>query len=409
MRSFRTPSVLVACLVAVAWLSGCGGGTGTDAVQADGTGENGSNGGEPTTAEIAYSTGHQYLLAGNYARAVPELRRAVAADPSLRSAWIDLGDALEKQEEYEDAAAAFKEGAHLNGEDLNVLARAAWDYARADAYEDAIFAYEEVLHSDPQFKAALMGLGVIYTEMGETETALGYYEKALEVEPGDPVAIRSLAGHYQEKADELKTKLAAAGSDAAQDSLQAQMMAALSKAAVYYENGVENSTDNSIEFQRQLGNMWYSHKVWDKAVPVYRDLLQTDPENLNYNFSLAVSLDRTGKKAESLEYYRNVLDIDPTQTKIYVLLANAYGDMKQFDKALEIIKRGLANAPDQAAGLNCSWGSLLEAQGNYEEAITKFEKATSDPQWGTYAQKQIERQEKLIKIRELKKEQEAGY
>ena len=45
---------------------------------------------------------------------------------------------------------------------------------------------------------------------------------------------------------------------------------------------------------------------------------------------------------------------------------------------------------------------------DYEGAIAKFEKvvATGDPLWSGPAAKQIDRQQKLIKIREAKKEQE---
>jgi len=55
------------------------------------------------------------------------------------------------------------------------------------------------------------------------------------------------------------------------------------------------------------------------------------------------------------------------------------------------------------ACLLCAWGKALEKLNKYEEAIKKFEQAINDPYWGNYATRQIERQKKLIKIRELRK------
>jgi tetratricopeptide (TPR) repeat protein len=63
--------------------------------------------------------------------------------------------------------------------------------------------------------------------------------------------------------------------------------------------------------------------------------------------------------------------------------------------------------PNSAAAF-CVWGKALEKQGRYEEAMTKFRRAVScsDPAWTSYATKEIERQEALIKRREALEEQQ---
>lgn len=408
LRRLDAPLILFLALFGF----GCATAGGAGDMNAVDDGRDGS-GDEPSSAQIANATGRQYLLAGDYAKAISELRKAVSADPSLKSAWMDLGEAQEKTDDFVGAAGSFEQAYMLDREDLGAMARAGYDYGKAKAYDDAIIAYETVIEHDPEFKSALMGLGAIYRDTGEHDKAVEYFQRALDVDPTDALAIRTLASHYEGLAEETKMaadEAKAAGDKTMEETLLAEYEEKIHKAASYYELGIENAPDRAPEFRRQLGTLYYSARLWKDAIPVYRGLLATDPDNLKYNFNIAVALDQAGQKADALPYYEKVLEVDPTQTKIYVLLANAYSDMENYDSALKIIKEGLDHAPDQAAGLYCSWGGILEKQSQYEEAIEKFKMAQGDPQWGSYATKQIDRQGKLIKRRDaMRAQEEEGY
>ena len=49
-------------------------------------------------------------------------------------------------------------------------------------------------------------------------------------------------------------------------------------------------------------------------------------------------------------------------------------------------------------------GKVYEKRdGDYEAAITMFENARSDPHWGSFAAREVDRQEQLIEIRDARK------
>jgi predicted Zn-dependent protease len=82
-------------------------------------------------ALLRYSLGNEYLKAGETARAVEHLARAVALDPKYTAAWKLYGKALAGAGRTADALAAYREGiavAHARGDkqaekEMTVFAR----------------------------------------------------------------------------------------------------------------------------------------------------------------------------------------------------------------------------------------------------------------------------------------------
>ena len=61
-------------------------------------------------ALLRFGLGTQYLKAGDAARAVEHLRRAVEMDPQYSAAWKLLGKALEQTADLRGAAEAYRSG-----------------------------------------------------------------------------------------------------------------------------------------------------------------------------------------------------------------------------------------------------------------------------------------------------------
>src|SRR5256885_11835486 len=59
---------------------------------------------------LRYSLGLEYLKAGDQARAIAQLREAVARDALYSAAWKALGKALEQSGATADALEAFRQG-----------------------------------------------------------------------------------------------------------------------------------------------------------------------------------------------------------------------------------------------------------------------------------------------------------
>lgn len=112
----------------------------------------------PRNARIASNLADVYLREGNYAKALRKAEWAVALNPNLIAAQMNLGVAL----------------------------------ARQELFEKAIAQYLKVLELDGGFAGAHYNLGNAWMELGNPSKAIHHYRKALELDPKDPDTYNNL-------------------------------------------------------------------------------------------------------------------------------------------------------------------------------------------------------------------------
>ena len=85
----------------------------------------------------------------------------------------------------------------------------------------------------------------------------------------------------------------------------------------------------------------------DMALKVLSDALQTTSErNGSIYFNIAEILERKGKIAEAIDYYRKAIGSEIEQELVYQRLAKVYMDDKQFDNARDAFEKTLAIQTD---------------------------------------------------------------
>ena len=127
--------------------------------------------------------------------------------------------------------------------------------------------YETALAGHPDRRDALLGLGAIAQGEGDLATAYRHYAAVLKRVPDDPVATAAL----------LRMLL--------------------------------DSHGDSAFIHFALGN-WYARQGrWGDAQQAYFSAVGLDAENADYNFNLAVSLDRLGQGPAALNYYQKSLSL----------------------------------------------------------------------------------------------------
>ena len=147
-------------------------------------------------------------------------------------------------------------------------------------------------------------------------------------------------------------------------------------------------------------------RVWWKKIFISSTGMSLVHRSILRDSRLALS--QTDRKAEAPAELEKAIGLSGGDAFTYAILAKIYNENKMYQKAATTAQKGLGLNGGEIAFLNYQWGEALSKLGDYEGAITKFEKAASmkDPVWSGHATKQIDRQLKLIKIREAKKEQE---
>ena len=160
-----------------------------------------------------------------------------------------------------------------------VLVRAldAWnagDLAAAEA------AYASALVTEPRHAGALGGLAAIALRRGQYQRAEGLYLRALEADPANAVAMAGVLG-LQHRDDAF---------------------------------GVESRLKNLIAAQPDqpalrfaLGNIYAGDDRWNEAQREYFHAYSGDPQQPDYLFNLAVSLDHLRQPTLAAEYYASAL------------------------------------------------------------------------------------------------------
>ena len=163
----------------------------------------------------------------------------------------------------------------------NLTLERAYAALQAGHLEEAQRGYENVLRSDAKSTDALLGLATIAALQGQTERAQAYYLGALESDPNDATAqagvVNSRAQAEPGQAESrLKTALA--------------------------------SQPDSPALLFALGNVYARQLRWSEAQQAYFRAYSTEPDNADFIFNLAVSLDHLHQNKLAAQYYQMALN-----------------------------------------------------------------------------------------------------
>jgi tetratricopeptide (TPR) repeat protein len=159
--------------------------------------------------------------------------------------------------------------------------------------------YQRALSHEPYNRDALLGLAAIDVRSGQLEAAEARYLKLLEIDPRDSQAVAALVG--------LRGQLDPV---AAESRLKTLIATQPDVAQLYFS----------------LGNQFGQQSRWPEAQAAYFKAYSIDPQNADFAFNLAISLDQLRQKKPALEYYQRALALvekrtasfDPAQARARV-------------------------------------------------------------------------------------------
>jgi len=203
---------------------------------------------------------------------------AAEAPNSAKEAYRKAVDERSERERKTDARIEIRRG-RAKSRGRGTLQRA-WNAFHRGHYQEAKRLYRSVLKKDPHNRDALLGLAAGAVASGNEEQAQRYYLDLLERNPRDPAALAGM--------------IALRGSgEAAQAASRIRDLIA------------ENPQLGGLHFI--LGNLYADQSRWGYAQQAYFRAHVLDPQNPDYIFNLAVSLDHLGKRKQALDYYRQAV------------------------------------------------------------------------------------------------------
>ena len=143
--------------------------------------------------------------------------------------------------------------------------------------------YEQALRDEPMNRDALLGLAAVDVRAGRYESAEVLYLRVLQVEPRDPQAQAALISLRSGRSDPLAT-----------ESRVKSLLAA-------------DPSAHALNFA--LGNQLAQQNRWAEAQQEYFKAYTADPDNADFAYNLAVSLDHLRQPRQALDYYQRAISL----------------------------------------------------------------------------------------------------
>jgi tetratricopeptide (TPR) repeat protein len=358
--------ILVGLLLAVL----CAGGSIVDQAWADVPGQDPDKvqtGTLTQNAEQASQAGTLYALAlsrdasGDHAGAIDMLRQVVLLDGSYTDGQVKLASLLlashQPDAAYEQLVTA--QAAHADPTAIKALlaqvevARGHQDQARKLA--------GEALAQDPSSTDAMRALLDLGEAQHDLESAVGRVTERL-------AAAHAPVGSYLAL---VKIYLDLTG----QENPPPDGVVVLKTLLGIYQMA-EKIAPTNVDLLSVLSDTYNQLGQNDAALAALLQAQKVEPQDLDLMMRCAASAADAGNKDEEMAQYQKAYALDPQRVRSS--LATTYFENQQYDKALEMMKKMLADAPNDPM-LLIRLGVTCEALNRKDEAHGWFVKATRSP------------------------------
>jgi tetratricopeptide (TPR) repeat protein len=295
--------------------------------------------------------------------------------------YNDLGTALARKGQVDDAIAAFRQaiqikkdyaGGHYNlGKSLNDKGE----------FEAAIAAYRQAIRIQQDFTEAYYNLGIALGNMGRSDEAITALRQALQWRPDYPEAHVNLGNALRDKGlldDAIDHYQAAiATKQVFPEAYKAYIglgvafdkKGQLDKAIAAYHGAIRIEKDNP-EAHLNLGNALHG----DEAIAEYREALRLKKDYPEAHYSLGIALVEMGRLDEAIAAYREAIRLKKDYAEAYGNLGVALAGKGQLEEAIAAFRQAIRIKNDDA-GEHYNLGKALSLMGRFDEAIAAFREA----------------------------------
>ncbi len=166
--------------------------------------------------------------------------------------------------------------------------------------------YKQVLQNENRHLDAMLGLAVIAQRQNRLDESFAWYKKVLALEPKNAIALSGLISAHLDDAPSLGHEKNDVGviASVAIDSVEINRIAIESRL-----KSLIALQPQSANLQATLGSLYADQNQWASAQQTYFEAYRLDPNNADYSFNLAASLDQMGKAKLALTYYKQALNL----------------------------------------------------------------------------------------------------
>lgn len=237
----------------------------------------------PESASVSTATSQQATPEAAKAPPVPKEGEAPAAKPAVTRDTPDKQEAKRPEpvaQEVIPATPGIKIVRGNSAPTANPLLSKAYQALLSGDMEQAQQHYQQVLRHDARNRDAMQGMAVIAIQRQHLTQAAAIYTRMLENDPNDAEALSGLTA-LQGMSDPIQ-----------------------------HESRLKNllaKNPNASAAHFALGNLYSRQSRWSDAQGEFFRAYSGNPDNPDYTYNLAVSLDQLGQAKLALDYYQRAL------------------------------------------------------------------------------------------------------
>ena len=227
--------------------------------------------------------------------------------------------------------------------------------------------FEGALAENPRSAWAMSQLGKLAAAAGDSKGAVQYYTDTLKIAPQASNIRILLAAEYRKIGDRENAGRQRKHAEAALDSILPKNDPLLTE--------VQNLNRSAFRFRKD-GQNALKAKQYRAAAANFRRSLEIDPTFAETWSSLAVALDRLGRREEAMRQWNEALKLKPDSPNIHLQLGVSYLRRGDTGSAQEHFRTALAHNPNPADATYRYWlGASLSRANQFEAALEEFTRA----------------------------------
>lgn len=272
-------------------------------------------------ATVRYYIGSIYTLNGEMNLAIDEFKKVI----SLREEYIDAYRSLAmiyiSLKNNNAAIEVLKQAILFDDKDPQTIKLLASAYLNNQEDEESFKILQSALEKGIENPDIYNMLGSSFVVKEQPQEGLIYFQKALELKPDDYTAIISSALIYG-------------------------IMLDFDKAIEYHKKALELFPTN-MELQINAAIDWYVNGYLDEAKQLMLEVLKIDPNEARAMYQIALIYHELYDYDNALLFLKKIAQINHSDV-ISLKMAEVYADMREYDKAYEIMDKLIKKSATEA-------------------------------------------------------------
>jgi tetratricopeptide (TPR) repeat protein/tRNA A-37 threonylcarbamoyl transferase component Bud32 len=279
--------------------------------------------------------------------AIRSYHAALSLRPTCAGAFVNLGNALDSNAEYDAAIAAYREAIRLRPGDATAFVNLGAAFHVKKDYEASIAASREAIRLQPNLLMAHLNLAAALTSQGLTQEAAAVYREASRLQDDDLDSRGRLGDEFLTLGDFAK----------AVDAYREAIRLGSQDAAMRTNLGIALA---------ELGQL-------DGAISEYREVIRREPNHQAAHTNLGIALASKGDLGAAIGSFREAIRLQPDDPEVWSNLGTALRSRGTTDEAIAAYREAIRLRPDLAMA-HCNLGLILADIGQFAEGLESLER-----------------------------------